>query len=136
MSERKGCPSNFAKCPCWQDMLEDMASWLLQHGPHVTSLSLAAHPPGPREEGRTASWRERQLWVTATACLAACAGSLERLCLRWHEDLDLSHHFRLLRRLTALTAASDSAISPDMLVGHTALRCARAGLGVGGVMSG
>lgn len=87
----------------------------------MTSLALSAYPPAERGEGKFPSWRESQLWVTATACLAACP-RLAALALRWHEDIDLSHHFRLLRQLTGLTAVSDSGIKPGMLTGHTSLR--------------
>ncbi|GAB4817083.1 hypothetical protein N2152v2_004129 [Parachlorella kessleri] len=105
-----------------QDMLEDCASWLLEHGSHVTSLCLSSHQPATREEGKQMSWRESQLYVTATACLGACAGSLQHLELRWHQNLDLGHHFLLLRALTSLHVESDVAVHPSMLVGHTSLR--------------
>ena len=32
-------------------MLEDMATWLLENGRHVTRLELASHPPGAHWEG-------------------------------------------------------------------------------------
>ena len=105
-----------------QDMLEDCASWLLEHGSHVTSLCLSSHQPVSREEGKHISWRESQLYVTATACLGACASSLQHLKLRWHQNLDLGHHFLLLRALTSLHVESDVAVHPSMLVGHTGLR--------------
>ena len=94
----------------------------LHHGEHVTSLTLTSCPVGEREPGTVASYRESGLWNSVTACLAACSGSLRKLSLVWHKSVELSHHFRLLRHLTALTTVSAYGINPEMMAAHTGLR--------------